>query len=60
MIVFKVSRYQNKPEHVTKTFRMPAELVEQLEMIANEADISLNRLVIKCCEYALDNQATSR
>lgn len=47
--MFKVS----KPEMVNKTFRMPAELVERLNVVAQK--VSLNNLVCQCCEYALDN-----
>lgn len=44
-----------KPEYVNKTFRMPAELVAILEKLAQEKQVSLNQLVIQCCEYALQN-----
>lgn len=39
--MFKVS----KPEMVNKTFRMPAELVERLNVVAQEQKVSLNNLV---------------
>lgn len=51
--MFKVS----KPEMVNKTFRMPAELVERLNVVAQEQEVSLNNLVCQCCEYALDNMS---
>ena len=44
-----------KPEMINKTFRMPLTLVERLQTIAQEKGISLNNLVIQCCEYALKN-----
>lgn len=44
-----------KLEHVNKTLRLPKELVNQLEILAQEKGISLNNLVIQCCEYALEN-----
>lgn len=44
-----------KIEYVNKTFRMPSELVKQLEIIAQEQKISLNNLVVQCCEYAMSN-----
>lgn len=44
-----------KPEMVNKTFRFPAELVKQLEAVAQNKGVSLNNLVVQCCEYALDN-----
>lgn len=44
-----------KPEMINKTFRMPTELVERLTKVAQDKDVSLNNLIIQCCEYALDN-----
>lgn len=49
--MFKVE----KPEYINKTFRMPSELVAKLEVLAQSKQISLNKLVIQCCNYALDN-----
>ena len=45
----------NKPNMTNKTFRMPAELIERLSEVAQAKKVSLNNLVIQCCEYALDN-----
>ena len=44
-----------KPEHINKTFRMPVELVQKLEVLAQEKQVSLNNLIVQCCEYALNN-----
>jgi len=44
-----------KPEYVNKTFRMPLDLVSKLETLAQNENISLNNLIIQCCEYALDH-----
>ena len=44
-----------KPEYVNKTFRMPLALVQDLERIAQEEQVSMNQLVIQCCNYALDH-----
>lgn len=44
-----------KAEHINKTFRLPVELVKRLEVLAQEKNVSLNNLVIQCCEYALEN-----
>ena len=44
-----------KEEYVSKTFRMPAELVKQLEKLAQAEHVSLNKLVTQCCEYSLAN-----
>lgn len=44
-----------KDEHINKTFRMPVALIKKLEQLAQEKNVSLNNLVIQCCEYALEN-----
>lgn len=44
-----------KIETINKTFRLPLKLVEELQDIAQNKGISLNKLIEKCCEYALDN-----
>lgn len=45
----------NKPEYSNKTFRLPNDLISELETLAQEKEISLNQLVIQCCRYALSN-----
>lgn len=40
-------------ETKSKTFRLPGELVGELEKIAVKNKVSLNQLVIQCLEYAL-------
>lgn len=44
-----------KTEHTNKTFRLPIDLVEKMESLAQNKGVSLNNLVIQCCEYALEN-----
>ena len=44
-----------KKEYVNKTFRMPQELIRKMETLAQDKQVSLNNLVIQCCEYALKN-----
>lgn len=44
-----------KPHNSNKTIRMPDDLIQNLQKVADENDISFNRLVIQCCEYALDH-----
>lgn len=48
---FKIER----EEYVNKTFRLEKKLVEEMEKICDDKNISLNRLVVKCIIYALDN-----
>lgn len=45
-------------EAVSKTFRLPKEQVETLEAIAEEHRISLNKLVVQCLQYAMENIVT--
>ena len=44
-----------KEEYINKTFRMPVSLVKQLETLAQNEKVSLNNLIIQCCEYAIKN-----
>ncbi len=37
----------------SKTIRMPDPLIEELEKLAYQNEISFNQLVTQCCEYAL-------
>lgn len=50
-MAFKIER----EEYVNKTFRINKKLVEKMEKICDDKNISLNKLVVKCIEYALDN-----
>ncbi|MBR2906721.1 MAG: hypothetical protein IKC26_01590 [Clostridia bacterium] len=49
--MFKVK----KAEYINKTFRMPANLIKEMEKLAQAKGVSLNNLVVQCCEYALKN-----
>lgn len=42
-----------KTEYVNKTFRIIKDLNERLSQIAQKEDISMNELVVQCCEFAL-------
>ncbi len=44
-----------KPTASNKTIRMPDTLIDRLEKLAGQYDISFNQLVLQCCEYALEN-----
>ncbi|MGN0114065.1 MAG: hypothetical protein ACI396_01925 [Acutalibacteraceae bacterium] len=45
-------------ESVNKTFRIPIYIAERLEELAGEYNTSVNKIVIQCLEYALDNIAS--
>ena len=38
---------------INKTFRLPLKLVQELQVIAQDKGVSLNNLVLQCCEYAI-------
>ena len=48
--MFKIQKGYNTE---SKTFRLPIELIERMELLAAKNNISLNQLVIQCCQYAL-------
>ena len=50
--MFKI---QKGYDTVTKTFRLPIELVERLDLLAYKYNLSLNQLVVQCLNYSLEN-----
>lgn len=44
-----------RDEYVNRTFRMNKKLVDRMEQVCNAKIISLNKLMVICVEYALDN-----
>ena len=42
-------------EYITKTFRIHAEISNQLDKLATLHNSSVNKVVIQCLEFALDN-----
>ena len=50
--MFKI---QKGYDTTSKTFRLPIELVEQLDSLAYKNNLSLNQLVVQCLRYAIDN-----
>ena len=50
--MFKI---QKGYDTVSKTFRLPIELVEQLDLLAYKNNLSLNQRVVQCLRYAIDN-----
>ena len=41
-----------------KTFRLPVNLINRLNVAAKGGGVSLNNLVRQCCEYALGEMGT--
>ena len=55
-VVMAVDKFHiKKQEYSNRTLRFPVELLEELNVIATSKNISLNQLVVKCCEYAMKN-----
>lgn len=48
-------KIQKGYDSVSKSFRLPVELVEKLDKLAFDNNLSLNQLVIQCLNFALDN-----
>ncbi len=46
-------------EYENKSLRLPVDLIEQVQSLATENDMSFNKVVIQCIEYALDNMASN-
>ncbi len=42
-------------EYENKSLRLPKTLINQVQSLADENDISFNKLVIQCIEYALSH-----
>ncbi len=42
-------------DYVNKTFRLPTEIVDTLEDVAKNKNSSLNKVIIQCLEFAIEN-----
>ena len=42
-------------EYENKSLRLPKDLIEKVQALANENQMSFNKVVIQCIEYALDS-----
>ena len=51
MAVFMIKK--NEDESLNKTIRMKSSLIEEINVLAGEHDISFNALVVQMCEFAL-------
>lgn len=49
----------DKKETENKTIRFPVPLVEEIEAVICEKDISFSSFVLQACQYALENMETS-
>ena len=46
---------KKRVESFNKTIRLPEDIIEKVEKIANENDISFNRVILEMIEFSLDN-----
>ena len=42
-------------EYENKSLRLPKDLIDEVQALANKNNHSFNKVVIQCIEYALDN-----
>lgn len=42
-------------EYENKSLRLPKDLITRVQELANANNMSFNRVIIQCIEYALDN-----
>ena len=40
-------------EQISKTIRIPSDILKQMESVAKKNKISLNNLIIQACRYAM-------
>lgn len=45
----------NKKETENKTIRFPLPLIDQIEKVIENQDVTFSSFVIQACEYALEN-----
>ena len=53
--MFKIKR--EPAEYESKSLRLPVEMVEKVQQLADANNISFNKVIIQCVDYALDNLA---
>lgn len=46
-------------EYENKSLRLPKDLIDKVQDLANQNSLSFNKVVIQCIEYALDNMEKS-
>lgn len=49
-----------KEEYINKTFRISKKLAERMEKVCENKNISMNKLVVMCIEYAFENMEDSK
>ena len=44
-----------REQYINKTFKFTLQLIERMNKVCDKKNISLNKFVVKCIEYALEN-----
>lgn len=44
-------------EYENKSLRLPKELIDRVQALADKNNLSFNKVIIQCVEYALENMA---
>lgn len=51
--MFRVKK--DRVEYENKSLRLPVDLIEKVRQLAEKNEISFNKVVIQCIDYALDH-----
>lgn len=51
--MFRIKK--DRIEYENKSLRLPTDLIEKVQELADQNDISFNKVVIQCIDYALDH-----
>lgn len=52
--MFKIKK--DYVEYENKSLRLPKDLIDKVQALANENNLSFNKVVIQCIEYALEHK----
>lgn len=58
-----IKMFKLKPDYIeyeNKSLRLPKDLIDHVQQLATENNMSFNKVVIQCIEYALDNLDNKR
>ncbi len=55
--MFRIKK--DRIEYENKSLRLPVDLIEKVQKLADENDLSFNKVVIQCIDYALDHMEDS-
>lgn len=51
--MFRVKK--ERVEYENKSLRLPVDLIEKVQLLADKNEISFNKVVIQCIDYALEH-----